>query len=92
MSNLRYRHITAFLSKRREGRGLSQWAVARRLGITQSGLSVFERGKTKRLDIGQVTDYAAMMGLTVTLVMIEKDGTAHSFRIPQEDVVTAREP
>jgi transcriptional regulator with XRE-family HTH domain len=57
-----YRAIVNVLVKRRKGAGISQWQVARALGIDQSRVSKIERFEL-RLDIVDYLHFCRAIGL-----------------------------
>lgn len=57
-----YRVLRSLLRKLREDAGVTQEDMARRLKITQSNVSKFERGET-RLDIVQLRQWCRVLGI-----------------------------
>jgi DNA-binding XRE family transcriptional regulator len=51
----------------REERGLSQTAVAQRLGVSQPAVAKIESGREKNLAITTLVKYAAAVGATVSI-------------------------
>ncbi len=64
----RYRELIAQLRAEREKQGLSQEALAERLGTHQQFVSRYEIGE-RRLDILEYMDVAAALGLEPSVLM-----------------------
>jgi len=60
--SVQYRIIIDGLIQRRKELGLTQWDVARRVGIDQSQLSKLERGE-RRLDIIDYARFCAVLDM-----------------------------
>lgn len=65
-----YREIVRALVAAREGRGLSQAQVVRRLGVTKAALSAWEIGRN-RADLDALADWAAAVGLQLAVNLVE---------------------
>lgn len=59
--------VTAILRNARSSAGLSQADVAKRIDVSRSWISQFERGQTKTIPLNRVLDIAAALGVTVSL-------------------------
>lgn len=57
-----YKDLLALMIEARERAGLSQIALAERIGRTQSFVSKYERGE-RRLDVVEFAEYIKAMGL-----------------------------
>ena len=58
----RYRFLRDFLAQARKSQGLSQEALAEKLGRLQTFVSKYERGE-RRLDVVELLDVAEALGL-----------------------------
>jgi transcriptional regulator with XRE-family HTH domain len=68
----RYRHLIEQLVAARRDQGLSQEALAERLGRHQQFVSRYEIGE-RRLDIVEFVDIARALGLSVTSLLKQLD-------------------
>lgn len=59
-----YRQLVKLLREAREARGVTQTAMAERLGITASQLSKWER-RERRVDVREVALYCSCLGIDV---------------------------
>lgn len=65
-----YRLFLALLRAAREGAGVSQVELARRLGNTQTFVSKCERGE-RRLDVVELVEFAEALGISPTHLLEE---------------------
>lgn len=63
-----YRQIITALVSERQKRGLTQWDVARAMGIDQSQLSKLERSE-RRLDIIDYVRYCRALGMEPGVIL-----------------------
>lgn len=59
--------VTATLRNARASAGLSQADVAKRIDVSRSWISQFERGQTKTIPLNRILDIAAALDVTVSL-------------------------
>ena len=59
--------VTATLKNARASAGLSQADVAKRIDVSRSWISQFERGQTKTIPLNRILDIAAALDVTVSL-------------------------
>lgn len=71
----------------RGAKGLSQQALAEKMGCTQSRISKIEKSEDSELHLGSIVDFANALGLRVEITVSSGNSTAvephkpHTFRI-----------
>jgi len=62
VNTAKYQRFRQLLIEARKAKGLSQWAMAEKLGWVQTAVSKYERGE-RRLDVIEFLDVAAALGV-----------------------------